>query len=201
MRVTIASIALILAATACSGMRHDHEWTDFGSDPMSNPAFMEAMMAAAQPGAPHAELAKGVGSFEVTGRQWPSPGAPPEPVRATAQTRMAMDGRLLIQEFQSEFAGMPFEGMMLMGFDNVAKEYWTVWVDNFGTGCMVSRGREGPDGRIELKGSVRDVMTPGGRPFRSTTWDRGDGTSVFAMYDSLKDGSEYQVMELIYTKR
>lgn len=201
MRVQIALLTLL--TTACSGAHHDHapEWTDFGDDPMANPAFMDAMVAAATPGEPHAELAKGVGSFDVTGWQWVSPDAPPEPVHATAQTRAAMGGRYLIQEYQSDFAGMPFEGMMLMGFDNVAREYWTVWIDNFGTGCMMSRGVERPDGRIELLGTVRDLLTPGGRPFRSVTWHRDDGSSVFEMHDSHPDGSESKVMELIYTKQ
>lgn len=203
MRNTVGSIVLVLATTACSSMDGDRamEWNDFGSDPMSNPAFMEAMMAAATPGAEHAELAKGVGSFDVKGRMWDMAGVEGEPMTATAQTRMVMDGRFLVQDYQSSFGGFPFEGMMLMGYDNVAKEYWSVWIDSASTGCVMSRGRERADGRIDLKGTVRDAITPDGRPMRFVTWDRGDGTSVLEMYDSLEDGREAKVMELTYTKR
>ncbi len=32
--------------------------------------------------------------------------------------------------------GMPFEGMGIDGYDNLAKQYVSTWVDNMGTGIM-----------------------------------------------------------------
>ena len=52
-----------------------------------------AMLAAAEPGPQHAELAKAVGSYRVDVRAWPGPDAPPVESRAVAHVEAILGGR------------------------------------------------------------------------------------------------------------
>jgi hypothetical protein len=199
-RITIAALAF---AASCAGMHgHDHEvaWVDFGPDPTMNPEFLAAWMAGAVPGAEHAELAKGVGHYRVEGMYRESPEGSPVPMSATADVEMILGGRFLLEHFHSEIKGEPFEGVMLMGFDNLAGEYWSLWIDNMSTAAMLSTGTEVADGHIVLHGTVRDPLTPTGRPLRIETEHRSDNTSTMSMYDWTPDGAEWKVMELNYRR-
>jgi hypothetical protein len=201
MRITTAALALL--AASCAGMHgHDHEvaWVDFGPDPMMNPEFLAASMASATPGAAHAELAKGVGHYRVEGVHWTSPDAAPVPMTATADVEMILGGRYMLEHFHSEFMGEPFEGMLLMGFDNLAGEYWSLWIDNSSTVGMLSTGTEVSDGRIVMTGLARDPMTPKGRPMRLETVQGADGAFTMRMFDSTPDGREWKVMEMTYRR-
>lgn len=201
---TLASLSLLLALplASCSSLGGDGvEWVDYGDDPMANPAYMEAMMAAATPGAEHERLAARAGDWFVEGTVWMEPGAEPMPMDATATIESYLGGRYTMESFSSDFMGMPFEGRLVSGFDNVTGEHWAVWHDGMSTGCFYSRGTETEPGHVELVGTANDILTPEGREFRMTITDNGDGTHTMRMYDTRPgtDG-EFQSMELHYTR-
>jgi hypothetical protein len=114
---------------------------------------------------------------------------------------MILDGRYLLQHYESSFQGEPYKGVMLLGHDNLTQEYWSLWIDSLSTGYSLARGRETPDGAIELKGELQNPLTPAGRPFRTVIRHAHDGSSTLSMFDTRADGSEFQVMELTYRKR
>ena len=202
MKLSIACVALL--AASCAGMHgHDHHevvWMDYGPDPMTSPEYSAAMMQAMTPGEVHAELAKGVGHYTVDMKMWMAPDTEPMPMQATANVEMILGGRYLRQEYKSEFMGMPFEGQMLMGFDNLTGEYWSLWIDNMSTGYSLSNGHDDAEGNTVMSGWMRDPMTPHVRPFRSVTVQGENGSFVVHMYDTLPDGGEFQVMEMTYTR-
>ncbi len=37
--------------------------------------------------------------------------------------------------------GMPMEGLLLLGYDNISEEYWSIWMDNFSTWPAIARGK------------------------------------------------------------
>lgn len=197
MRTTIACLGLL--ATSCA-TGEGVEWVDYGENPALNPDYLEASRAAAMPGEAHAELEQGVGTYEVTGRYWVAPGQPPLETKARATVEMILDGRYLLQHYESSFQGAPYNGLMLMGHDNLNGEYWSLWIDSTSTGYSLSRGRETPDGAIELDGTLRDPTTPAGRPYRTVIRHQDDGSFTLSMYDTRRDKSEFQVMELTYRK-
>jgi hypothetical protein len=199
MKRTIVCLALL--AASCAAHPNEVEWADYGVTPELNPDYMAAWMAAVTPGEPHAELAKGVGSYTVSGQTWMASGQPPMPMEATATVEMILDGRYLLQHYESSFQGQTFKGVMLMGYDNLTEEYWNLWIDSMSTGYRLATGRAGEDGAIELHGSMRDPNTPEGRPYRTVMQEAGEDAFVLIMYDTLRDGSEMKVMELTYRKR
>lgn len=198
MKTTIACLALLAASCASEG---DVEWVDYGENPALNPDYLATSMAYATPGDAHAELAKGVGDYEVSGRYWVAPDQPPLETMASAKVEMILGGRYLLQHYESTFRGDPYKGVMLMGHNNLSDEYWSLWIDSSSTGFSLSTGHETPDGAIELAGRLRDPMTPDGRPYRTVIRRQDDGSFTLSMFDTRPDGAEFQVMELTYRKK
>jgi hypothetical protein len=95
--------------------------------------------------------------------------------------------------------GMPMEGFQILGYDNVQKEYVSVWMDTWSTGIHTSAGRANANGVIEMKGSMKDAVTPDGRPFRSVTRFEGADKFVVALYDT-HAGKEVKILDVVYTR-
>jgi len=194
MKIALFGCLLALGA-ACSST------SDKRSAPVMDPmAEMEAMMKLAEPGEPHEELAMQAGIWQTTMKSYMEPGKPPMVIKGESTMKTIMGGRFLIGRFYSDFMGMPFEGMLIQGFDNLSQEYWTIWVDSMRTDYSVSTGHESADGTLELHGVVKDLRTPAGRPFHSVAKMMSDDTMQFRMYDTASDGSEVLVLEVDYTR-
>ncbi len=199
----IESLLSVLALSVAAGCQSSSGGTAVqeqggpGADPMPD---MASMMAYATPGEAHAELAKGEGKWNVAGKIFMAPGAPPMEMEATAEVSMILDGRFLVEEFHGSMMGMPFEGQLLLGYNNITKEYQSVWIDNFGTGLTWAAGPESEGGSVHLAGEIVDPRSPGGRPFRQVSTHEGGDRATMQMYDTLPDGSEFLVMELVYTR-
>lgn len=193
----ITLVASLVAATAwlTHGLSSQDAEAGAGMDPL-----MVAMMEAGTPGEAHAHLAEAAGRFSVATKFWMEPGMPPMEAPATSSIEMIMDGRYMRESFKMDFMGMPFEGQFLLGFNNATGEYESVWIDNMSTGMATATGTMVSDDTMELRGLMRDVRTPEGRPYRSTTTFLEDGGTIMRMYDTGPDGVEFQNMEMTYTR-
>jgi hypothetical protein len=167
---------------------------------MDPAAEMEAMMKLAQPGPQHAEFALQEGIWKTSMKAYMEPGMPPMVVDGESTMKTIMGGRYLVEEFVSDFMGMPFEGMLLQGYDNLSQEYWSIWIDSTSTGYMASRGQKGADGSLVLNGTMKDLRTPEGRPVRSVVTQINEDAVHFEMFDTAPDGTEIKVMEIDYTR-
>jgi hypothetical protein len=106
-------------------------------------AMMAKWVEFATPGEAHKALAPKVGRWNLKGEAF-NPGQPPEESLATSEVKWIMDGRFL-QDTTSGTARPPaFAGMGLAGYDNLKKQYFSTWMDNMGTGVMVSTGHYDP---------------------------------------------------------
>ncbi len=203
MKKEIASLALAtFALTACGTTSSvKYEGPDYGPNPMENPEYMQAMMEAGMPGEEHTELTKGVGYWNVTGTHWMTPDGEGIPMEATATVKELFGGRYITQEFKMSWEGMPFEGMLIMGFNKNNGEYFNMWIDNMSTGYSIATGYEDEEGAIHMHGTAYDPLAPGGRPFRTVTWDVSDNEFVMQMWGSTSpDGEEFKQMEMTYKR-
>lgn len=202
MNKTWTTLAIVaLAAIGFSTTVDDEvEWKNWGDDPMSNPEFMAEWMRLAQPGEQHAFFEQAAGDYIVEGQHWMAPGVEGEKMMATSTISTLLGGRLMMEEFESKFMG-GFEGLLLMGYDNMRGEYYSYWFDTMSTWPSRMHGNADADGNMNLQGEMHDLMTPGGRPFRSEHIHHEDGSFTMKMYDTLPDGEEFQNMELVYRKK
>ena len=160
---------------------------------------MMAMMKMAMPGPEHAALNPLAGIWKITTKMWSGPGEP-QVTEGTCERNWMMDGRYLVGNYKGSAAGMPFEGMEVLGYDNMKKQYVSSWVDNMGTGIMLSRGAPMDPGSksFELTGSSPD---PTGKEvvMREVTSIVDGNTASMTMY-ATQDGQEQRIMEITYTR-
>ena len=166
-------------------------------------AAMEAMQKAGSPSEGHKALEPLVGAWTYTAQWWMSPDAPPELMTGTAVNTLVFGGRFLKQEITGQSEGQPpFEGVGFTGYDNIRKEYQTVWLDNMATGMMVGAG--GFDAATKTITNQGDFSCPltgeGHRQFRSAWKVVDQDHNVYENYMRTPEGREFKAMEIRYSR-
>src|SRR3982074_1169909 len=173
--------------------------------------MMQQMMELSKPGENHKLLASLNGTWSYTVKMWmnPDPNAKPDESKGTAVRKSILDGRFFVMDVtgKMEMLGpdgkkkeMTFKGMGLEGYDNVKKKFVGTWVDNMGTGIMLSEGTYDPatktftyTGEVEaipgMKQKIREVMKLTDKDHMSFEWYEDHG------------GKEVKTREINYTKK
>lgn len=162
----------------------------------------QAMMAAAMPGEHHQHLNHMAGSWNTKLKFWMAPGTAPMESTGTAEAKWILGGRYLESVHMGNVMGMPFEGHGTEGYDNLAKQYVGTWVDNMGTGVMVSEGTCSEGGKVHTSQSeMIDPMSGKMVKIRSVVKAVDANTFRMDMYMTPAGGAEYQTMELVATRK
>jgi hypothetical protein len=197
-RTSLAAIAVVALATLAGAQQGQKK-------PEMTPeqkAEMEAYMKAGTPGAPHKMLASAAGNYDLKIKSWHEPGGPAMEEPGTATRSMALDGRVLVEQVKSSMMGMPYTGHGMMGFDNVTGKYWSTWNDSMSTGIMVTEGTCDAQGTTcTFTGSWNDPIKKAPVKARMTTRWTSPTTEIFELYGPGKDGKEFKMMEITYTKK
>src|SRR5207249_1814682 len=116
---------------------------------------------------------------------------------------LIMDGRYLVQEVSGEFMGKPFHGMGIIGYDKFKKQYTNSWVDNYGTGIVVSLGNADSTGKvITYTGEMDEPLTgEKNKKFKSIERIIDNDKHILEMYDTIPGIGEVKVMEITFTRR
>jgi hypothetical protein len=173
--------------------------------------MMTQMMELSKPGENHKLLTDLAGNWTYTIKMWmnPDPNAKPEEYKGTAVRKSMMDGRYSVIDVtgKMEMPGpdgkkkeMTFKGMGIDAYDNVKKKFVSSWIDNMGTGIMMSEGTYDPatktftynaEGEFipGMKQKIREVIKIVDKNHHSFEWyeDRG--------------GQEAKTMEIHYTRK
>ncbi len=189
-RVVLTTCTLLALAAAGAAMAQEGQSAD-----------MQKVMEMIQPGPEHKMLTRMVGKWNAVGKMWMDPAAPPIESQGTMEYAAVLEGRYFQGLYLGNWMGMPFEGRSVDGFDRFAKEYFSYWYDNMGTGMMAMRGTASADGKVvTMKGTAFDPMVGAEASFKTVTTWMDDNTIQYEMY-SLKDGKEIKSMEMIYTRQ
>jgi hypothetical protein len=115
----------------------------------SDAEMMTKMMELSKLNDNHKLLAGMVGTWSYTVKMWMDPKGNPSESTGTAVRKAVMDGRYVTGDYSGKFKmpgadgkmkDMNFKGMSLDGYDNVKQKFVSAWVDNMGTGVMLSDG-------------------------------------------------------------
>jgi len=162
---------------------------------------MEAYMKLASPNENHKLLEPFVGNWKAEVKIWNDPATPPNVSAGTAAFRMIYDGRFLQGEFTGEYMGHPFNGMELMGYDNLQKKFIGFWVDSGSTWFMTSTGTVDKDGkRFRMAGTMTNPMTMKPEEYRDESTFETPDRIVSKSFSKASGGKEIQTMEIIYTR-
>jgi Protein of unknown function (DUF1579) len=173
--------------------------------------MMKQMMEMAKLNENHKLLTSLDGTWSYVVKMWMDGDSSkkPEQSKGTAVRKSIMDGRYVIMDVSGKM-DMPgsdgkikqttFKGQGTEGYDNVKKKFVGTWVDNMGTGIMMSEGDYDPatktftyTGEVEMmpgmKQKIREVIKVADKDHMDFEWyeDRG--------------GKEAKTMEINYTRK
>lgn len=208
--ITICTAALLLA---CNNEKETSEKPRIASAATTTPSndsvpmpdsatMMKNWEAYMTPGEAHKMMASWNGTWNGEVTMWMTPDGPPSKSTATAVNRMVMGGRYQQSAVKGNFNGMPFEGMSTLAYDNEKKTYISIWIDNMGTGLMMSQGPwDAASKSITLTGRMIDPGTRKEVEFKQIFKPIDNNYQVMEMYATGPDGKEFKTMEIKYTRK
>jgi hypothetical protein len=201
MKLKICLTGALLCIFAFSAVaQHDHAQKP--AAPAMDPAMMEAMMKAGQPGDPHKKLDGMVGNWDTKATFWMMPGMDPMTSMGTSANQWVMGGRYLEQRYKGDMAGMAFEGVGYSGYDNVKKQYWGTWMDNMSTAMMTSTGSASADGKTwEFTATMSDPMTGKDSTANEKITVIDADHHTMEMWVPGPDGKMFKNMEINYSRK
>jgi hypothetical protein len=207
-RIALPLAALLLATSALADEAPAAAEAPAGAASASMPemtpeqkAEMEAYRKAGTPGPQHARMAATAGTYDLALKSWHEPGGPAMDETGTATRTVILEGRVIAEDLSSSMMGQPFTGHGMSGYDNVTEKHWSTWTDSMSTGLMVSEGTCDAQDACTFTGSWNDPLTKKPVVARMTTRWTSPTVQVFEMYGPAKDGKEFKMMEITYTKR
>lgn len=153
---------------------------------MTQEQMMQAWAAANAPNEHHEWLAQleGEWNLEIVSL---NPDMPMEST-GTETCKLIAGGRFLHGTVKADMMGQPFSGVSIIGYNNAARQFETIWYDDMSTGLYFYKGnREG--NTVTFKGDATDPMT--GEPFTVKMVMNIPGKDRFVLEDEwiAEDGS------------
>ena len=165
-------------------------------------AEMQAWMEYMTPGEMHKMLQKSDGTWHTKITMWMAPGTEAMMSEGTTMNEMILGGRYQKSTHKGEMMDMPFEGMNLLAFDNATEQFYSVWIDNMGTGMMLAKGKfDEASKKVDMKGTFVDPMDGKEKPFRQTFEIVDETNHLFDMFMNDESGNEFKCMHIEYTRQ
>jgi hypothetical protein len=165
-------------------------------------AMMERMKEYMTLNENHELLKSFAGVWKTESKMWMAPNTQPETSQGTSDNRMILNGHYLEQNFTGTAMGGPYEGRGIMGYDNMKKEFTTLWFDNMGTGIMKGSSKYDPATKTFTETGTMSCPVSN----ETNRWYKSVITLIDAdhyKYESyMKDekGQEFKGMEVNYTR-
>ncbi len=206
---TVAVLAAALIATPA-----------FAAEPTPNAAaaapagqppdaeMMAKMMEMAKPGENQKLLGDLAGTWNYKVKFWMVPGAPPSESKGTAVRKAAFDGRYCIMNVtgnmempgaDGKMKSMVFKGMSVEGYDNVKQKFVSSWIDNMGTGIMMSEGTYDPATKTFTYQAEEEMMPGMKTKVREVIKIVDKDHHSFEFYED-RGGQETKTMEINYAR-
>lgn len=164
---------------------------------------MQACMASGVVGEQHANLAKGVGTWNGKCEMWMAANTPGMKSECVTICTSIMDGRFVQIDNKGNMPMGPFHGQGVNGFDNVSQKYVSTWISNMGTGIMVGTGDMTKDGKsITWNYSYNCPITKKAAVMREVESFTSDTTMTLEIFmNDPKTGKEFKHMKIDFTKK
>ena len=172
--------------------------------------MMKQMMELAKLNENHKLLKDSVGTWSYTVKMWMNgdPSSKPEESRGIAKRTAIMDGRFVVMDVagrmqmpgaDGKMKSMTFKGHGLEGYDNVKKKFVGTWMDNMGTGIMMSEGDYDPATKTFTYNSEMEPMPGMKTAVREVLKMTDKNHMTFEWYEN-RGGQEVKTMEINYTR-
>lgn len=163
-----------------------------------------AMARAGTPGEMHQHLAKRVGQWDAKTTMWMVPDSEPIHSQGSSTGTSMFGGRYFKIEITGDMPGMgTFNGYGLYGYDNVAEQFQSVWIDDHSTGMAIGTGELSEDGST-LTWNFEYHCPITEKPTRLREIERtvDENTTILEMHGiDPKSGKEFKMMEIELTRK
>lgn len=153
------------------------------------------------PSKAHEMLAKDNGTWNAEMTFW-SPDSP-EPMKSTAVAtyKMILGGKYQEANYTGDMMGMPFEGKGTVAYDNAKEEFISTWIDNMGTGMMVSKGKYDEASKtLTFTGTMVDPVTKKEKQIKEIITYIDNDNQKMEMFD-VANGKEFKSMEILSKRK
>ena len=148
-----------------------------------------------KPAPEHEAMKKFLGSWDVEMKWGPAPAE-----KGVATWRSINKGLYLAQDYKGKMMGRDYVGHQILGYDTVAKEWFSLWIDSFSPVPYVSRGTA-KDGVTTLTG-MTPSHTESGKKHPMTTRGKWDGDDKYLLtFHASQGGKEMQIGSITYTRQ
>lgn len=152
----------------------------------------------------HKKLDAFVGTWDVESKIWMGgPAAPPTVDKGSTTYSWDLGGRFLKQEYDGSMMGMPVHGLGYTGYDNFAKKYVGVWLDNSSTAIFPMDGTFNKEGNLlTMYGRMDEWMTGElGKNVKYQFRFLGKDKFVFEIHDLAIGEPNTKTMEMTMTRK
>jgi hypothetical protein len=164
--------------------------------------MMEAYMKLMAVNENHAFFKNFVGEWDIETAAWMQPGAELVKAKNTSKAELIMGGRFLKSKFKGNMFGQPFEGLQIVGYDNLQKKYISFWIDNSSTGFFLLSGTRDESGKVLTDtGEWDDPVTGGTIKTRAVTKVISKDEFTYELFMTGPDGKEFRSMENRYKRK
>ncbi|MFN0152439.1 MAG: DUF1579 domain-containing protein [bacterium] len=151
-----------------------------------------------KPGPEHALLKQNVGVWDVECTYFMGPDQPPMTVKAKETVEM-LGQFWTIGRFVSTMMGMPFAGVVQMGYDTARRKWVGSWIDTMAPFYFLFEGDYDASGKVlTMSGLGGDMMSGQMIRYRTTEETLASGQRRFEMFRDTPDG-ESKMFSYIYT--
>jgi hypothetical protein len=188
---------ILLTALVCTPVLAAEKKKAASSIPENQAKMMEMWMKLNAKGEQHAEFQESVGTWGAVEKHFM--GETSFEGKGSCKIRTILDGRYLIQEYQSESPMGKYEGFGITAYDNMKKQYVMVWLDSMSTGVFTSHGVK-KGNTITYRG--KQEMPDGTMMHhRMVLKEQGPDKMTFTMHGRTADEKEFKKkMELVYKR-
>jgi hypothetical protein len=202
---TAAVVALALMAAGLAVAADAPKKAEITAGTTAPAMTPEQMMAvwqkSAAVGPEHAVLKNFEGKWTSSVTATMDPSKPPEKSEGTSEGMLIMGGRFVHVLHHGTMMGQPFEGMMLLGYDNLRKKYTSSWVDNMGTQIASYDGTwNAAKKSLTMAGHFIDPMTGKLTHTRGVTAFPDANTMTYDEYMPGPDGKETHGLHIDFKK-
>jgi hypothetical protein len=163
---------------------------------------VEAYLKMGAVGPNHEFLKTYAGEWAMTTKAWMTPGQPPSLSRSTITAELIHGGRFLLMRYKGTMFGQPFEGLQIIGYDNLHQKYVTFWIDNTSTLYYLTSGTRDASGKVlNETGLWPDPVTGKDVKIRARTIFIGPDEFSYEQFMPLPDGKEFKSMDNHCTRK
>jgi uncharacterized protein DUF1579 len=176
---------------------------------MNDAEMMAKMMELSKLNENHKLLAQLAGTWTDTVKMWMAPDAPPMESKGTAVRKPIMEGRYFVADFTGQMKmpgadgkmkNMEFKGKSIEGYDNAKQKFVSTWIDNMGTGVMLSEGTYDPSTKTFTYTAETEMMPGMKSKVREVVKVVDKDHHTLEFYED-RGAQEVKTMEINYTRK